>query len=93
MLVPFWNTDVAQDFQNAKCPKVVANDAADAIIADASSLRSGLAVARELFAGKTASVGTLWEPPVEYRMAEWEGAGVNGERFSYNAVRVYELNV
>jgi len=78
MLVPFWNTNVAADFQAAQCPKVVANDPADAIIVDPSSLRSGLAVASELQIRNSFIIGTPWDAPVSHRMAEWENVGLYG---------------
>ena len=75
-----WNTDVAGDFLTAQCPKVVANDFADAIIADSSSLKSGIALWRELQRGLTTTKGIGWvmENPVEYRMADWENVCVLG---------------
>ena len=42
LAAPLWSTDVAGDFLAAKCPKIVANDAADEIIHDYSSLKSGV---------------------------------------------------
>ena len=52
-----WNTDVVSDFLAAKCPKVVANDAADEIIHDYSSLKSGLSFASELTRGVSNGIG------------------------------------
>lgn len=78
MLAPFWNTDVANDFLSANCPKLVCNDAADAIIADSSSLKSGIAEAMEMKRGYTSGVGMVKEPPLEYRMADFEDIGVQG---------------
>lgn len=82
MLMPFWNTNVAADFQAAKCPKVVANDPADAIIADPSSLRSGLAISSELLCNTKQRnmnyVGLIWNAPLSHRMAEWENIGLYG---------------
>lgn len=82
-LAPFWSTDVAGDFLAANCPKVVANDCADAIIADASSLKSGIAFWKEIQRGvdSTKGVGWIMEAPVEYRMADWENVCVNGKNF------------
>jgi hypothetical protein len=72
-----WNTDVAADFQASQCPKVVATDAADIIIADASSLKSGLAVSQELYGGQnTQFIGWVTGTPWCYRMADWEGVSV-----------------
>lgn len=87
MLVPFWNTNVAADFQAVQCPKVVANDPADAIIADPSSLRSGLAVASELQVRNSFIIGTPWDAPVSHRMAEWENVGLYESRFSRAAAK------
>ena len=81
MLTPFWNTDVAGDFIAARCPKIVANDAADSIIADASALKSGLAVAKELRKGATWGVNRMASAPVQYRMADWENVGVSESKF------------
>jgi hypothetical protein len=78
MLTPTWSTDVAGDFLAATCPKVVATDPADAIIADASSLKAGVALAREITKGATKGIGWCTETPIEYRMADWENVGVNG---------------
>ena len=82
-LTPLWSTDVAGDFLTAQCPKVVANDFADAIIADSSSLKSGIALWRELQRGLTTTKGIGWvmENPVEYRMADWENVCVLGTPF------------
>mmetsp|Transcript_19796 Transcript_19796/g.56876 ORF Transcript_19796/g.56876 Transcript_19796/m.56876 type:complete len:1306 (+) Transcript_19796:127-4044(+) len=81
MLTPFWNTDVAGDFIAARCPKIVANDAADSIIADASALKSGLAVAKEMRKGATWGVSRMASAPVQYRMADWENVGVSESKF------------
>eukprot|EP00978_Attheya_sp_CCMP212_P001013 scaffold2089_cov55-Attheya_sp.AAC.3 len=82
MLTPTWSTDVAGDFLAAKCPKVVATDPADAIIADASSLKAGLALAREITKGATKGIGWCTETPIEYRMADWENVGVNDSKYT-----------
>ena len=80
-LAPFWSTDVAGDFLAANCAKVVANDAADAIIADASSLKSGISFWKEIQRGvaSTEGIGWMMEAPLEYRMADWENVCVNGK--------------
>ena len=80
VLAPLWSTDVAGDFLAANCSKVVANDCADAIIADASSLKSGIAYWNEIGRGlaQTNGVGWMLESPLEYRMADWENVSVNG---------------
>lgn len=81
MLTPLWNTDVAGDFMAARCPKIVANDAADSIIADASALKSGLAVAREIRKSATWGVSRVSSAPVQYRMADWENVGVSESKY------------
>lgn len=79
-LAPFWNLDVTGDFLSANCRKIVANDSADAIIADASSLKAGVSLSREICRGEsTAKLGWMTEAPLTYRMADWENVGVNGE--------------
>ena len=70
LLTPTWSTDVARDFLEATCPKVVANDAADEIIHDHSSLKSGISFAKELTRGSTNHVGWMIKPPLQYRMAD-----------------------
>ena len=80
-LVPLWSTDVARDFLASDCPKVVATDAADAIIADGSSLKSGMALSIELRRGNTHGVGWVREAPLEYRMSDWEDSGAGKSRF------------
>ncbi|CAJ1940042.1 unnamed protein product [Cylindrotheca closterium] len=86
-LAPFWSTDVAGDFLAADCRKVVANDSADAIIADPSSLKAGIAWWRELCRGKetTKGVGWIMDAPVQYRMADWENVAVNHSRYVRSA--------
>mmetsp|Transcript_7798 Transcript_7798/g.18794 ORF Transcript_7798/g.18794 Transcript_7798/m.18794 type:complete len:912 (+) Transcript_7798:200-2935(+) len=82
-LAPFWSTDVAGDFLAADCRKVVATDSADAIIADPSSLKAGIAWWKELCRGKetTKGVGWMMDAPVQYRMADWENVAVNHSRY------------
>jgi len=80
LLTPFWNTDVARDFLNTTCPKVVANDGCDIIIADVSSLRSGVALAREFHSNDTHRVGWICDAPIEHRMSDWENVGVMKSR-------------
>jgi hypothetical protein len=83
-LAPFWNTDVAGDFLAADCPKLVANDSSDAIIADASSLKAGISVSNEIRRGvSTSYLGWNMEAPLTYRMADWENVGVNGTFLAY----------
>ena len=81
MLAPLWSTDVAGDFIAATCPKVVANDCADAIISDSSSLKSGVAFWKEICRGAAPTKGIGWkmEAPLQYRMANWENVCVNGK--------------
>ena len=81
-LTPLWNTDVTGDFLAASCPKIVASDAADVIIAEASSLKSGIAIWKELHRGVATTKGIAWVPstPLQYRMAEWENCCVNDSK-------------
>ena len=81
MLAPFWNTDVAGSYLSANCPKIVANDCADAIIADSSSLKSGISFWKEVHRGaaSTRGVGWIMDTPLEYRMADWENVNVRGK--------------
>ena len=76
LLTPLWSTDVAGDFINAQCPKIVAQDAADSIIHDSGSLKSGLAIAQERLKGITRNIGLKEDAPLEYRMADWENVGI-----------------
>jgi len=80
-LAPFWDTDVAADFIGTTCVKLVCNDAADTIISDAASLKSGIAIWKELKCPKTTGVGWLNEDPIQYRMAEWENVCVNDSKY------------
>lgn len=81
-LAPLWSTDVASDFLAADCPKVLANDAEDAIIADTSSLKAGLSVSKEIRKGtSTKRIGWIMEAPLEYRMADWENVGVTSSKY------------
>jgi len=82
-LAPFWSTDVAGDFLGARCPKVVANDSADAIISDAASLKSGVALWKEIHRGiaTTKGIGWMTEIPLQYRMADWENVCVNDSKY------------
>lgn len=82
-LAPLWNTDVTGDFLAATCPKVVANDSADAIIIDSASLKSGIALWKEIHRGvaTTKGIGLLTETPLQYRMADWENVCVNDSRY------------
>jgi hypothetical protein len=82
MLAPLWSTDVAGDFLAASCPKVVATDSADQIIADSSSLKSGIAYWKEMRrpASSTKGIGWMMEAPLQYRMADWENVCVNGKK-------------
>lgn len=82
ILAPFWNMDVTTDFLAATCPKLVANDSSDEIIADASSLKSGISLRKEVALRGGISIDRLgWrmEAPLTYRMADWENLGVNGK--------------
>mmetsp|Transcript_31650 Transcript_31650/g.46946 ORF Transcript_31650/g.46946 Transcript_31650/m.46946 type:complete len:965 (-) Transcript_31650:147-3041(-) len=76
-LAPIWSTDVAKDFLATTCPKVVANDAADSIIADPASLRGGISQYQEIRREvSTKGVGWVMDTPWEYRMAEFENVCV-----------------
>jgi hypothetical protein len=81
VLAPFWSFDVAGDFIASNCQKVVANDPADAIIADPSSLKAGIALWKEGYRGSSTTKGIGWmmEAPAQYRMADWENVPVNGK--------------
>jgi hypothetical protein len=91
-LAPFWSTDVAGYFLAANCPKVVANDSADAIIADTSSLKSGVAFWKEVHRGAASTKGIGWilDAPVEYRMADWENVCVNGKNENKQLIGAFE---
>lgn len=83
-LAPFWNTDVAGDFLESSCPKVVASDSADVIISDAASLKSGIALWKELHRGIATTKGIGWIPetPLQYRMADWDNVCVDDSRYT-----------
>jgi len=83
MLTPFWSTDVVGDFLASRCAKVVANDAADAIIADCSSLKSGISLWKEIKRSSSSTKDLAWmiDAPLHYRMADWENVCVNDSRF------------
>jgi hypothetical protein len=78
-----WSTDVAGDFLAAACPKVVANDSSDAIISDEASLKSGVALWKEIHRGiaTTKGIGWMKETPLQYRMADFENVCVNDSRY------------
>lgn len=81
MLAPLWSTDVARDFVATACPKVVANDAADMIIFDSASLKSGVAYWKEIYRGiaSTKGIGWMMDAPIHYRMAvDYENVCVAG---------------
>jgi pimeloyl-ACP methyl ester carboxylesterase len=83
-LAPLWGTDVAGDFVASTVPKVVATDAADAIIDDAASLKSGIALWKEIRRGaarSTRDVAWMSDPPLQYRMADWENVCVTDSRY------------
>ena len=77
-----WSTDVAGDFISATCRKVVAQDAQDAIIHDASSLKKGIATAMEFTKGITTGLGTFGDAPLTYRMADHENVGVQESKYA-----------
>jgi len=78
LLAPLWSTDVVGDFLAATCPKVVATDSADAIIADSSSLKAGISFWKEIqrSASSTKGIGWIMDAPLHYKMADWENVGV-----------------
>jgi len=80
LLTPTWSTDVARDFIAARCPKVVAQDAADEIIHDYSSLKTGLSFAKELTKGSTKNIGWMMSSPLEYRMADLDSVSITDSR-------------
>jgi hypothetical protein len=67
-----WNTNVAHDFLHVRCPKVVLQDPADEIIANASSLKNGVATHRVL----GDSVWTIRSLPRQYAIASYDNAPV-----------------
>ena len=83
MLAPLWSTDVLGDFLAVSCAKVVATDAADAIIADASSLKAGISFWKEIrkSSSSTKEIGWKMDAPLHYKMADWENVGVTGSRY------------
>jgi len=76
LLTPFWNTNVAADFAAARCRKVIAQDAADIIIHDSSSLKKGIANAKEFKNEQMERPHDIGPVPVEYRMSDHENVGV-----------------
>lgn len=76
LLTPWWNTDVAADFLNAKCKKVLAQDAADSIIHYSSSLKKGVSITKEIKSLKTQHLSQFLEAPLTYRMSDHEDVGV-----------------
>jgi len=82
LLTPAWSTDVARDFLAARCPKIVAQDSADEIIHDYSSLKSGLAFAGELTKGQTRKIGWIMSPLMEYQIADLDNVSVTNSRLS-----------
>lgn len=88
LLTPRWSTDVARDFLAAKCPKIVAQDCADEIIHDYSSLKSGLSFAGELTKGQTNTVGWMMSSPMEYRVADLDSVSVGKSRISASSRQV-----
>jgi len=88
LLTPTWSTDVARDFIAARCPKVVAQDAADEIIHDYSSLKTGLSFAKELTKGSTKNLGWMMSSPLEYRMADLDSVSITDSRLSSSSYHV-----
>mmetsp|Transcript_16472 Transcript_16472/g.31220 ORF Transcript_16472/g.31220 Transcript_16472/m.31220 type:complete len:1192 (-) Transcript_16472:3011-6586(-) len=81
-LTPFWDTNVARDFTAARCKKLVAQDAADSIIHDSSSLKKGIATAQEYTKRQTKASCAPGQVPLPYRMAEYEDVGVQESKFA-----------
>lgn len=82
ILAPMWNTDVASDYVATSCPKILASDAADMIIAEASSLKSGVSLWKEVHRSVTTKgLGWIPDTPVHYRMADFENCCVNETKF------------
>lgn len=83
LLAPLWSTDVLGDFLAASCPKVVATDAADAIIADPSSLKAGISYWKEIGKSVSKTKGIAWkmDAPLHYKMADWENVGVTASKY------------
>jgi len=82
LITPLWNTNVAGDFTSARCRKVVAQDAQDVIIHDASSLKKGISTAKEFTKGETKGLGTFGDAPLTYRMADLENVGVQESTYA-----------
>ena len=82
LITPLWNTNVAGDFTSARCRKVVAQDAQDIIIHDASSLKKGISTAKEFTKGETKGLGTFGDEPLTYRMADLENVGVRESKYA-----------
>lgn len=89
LLTPGWSTDVARDFIASRCPKIVAQDCADEIIHDYSSLKSGVSFAGELTKGQTANVGWMMSPPIEYRIADLDNVSVKNGRCHTRHIRSF----
>ena len=86
LLTPGWSTDVARDFIAARCPKIVAQDCADEIIHDYSSLKSGVSFAGEMTRGQTNNVGWMMSPPIEYRVADLDNVSIINARCNTHQV-------
>lgn len=82
LLTPFWDTNVAGDFTAARCRKLVAQDAADSIIHDSSSLKKGITTAQEYTKRQTKGLGAIGQVPLPYKMAEYEDVGVQESKFA-----------
>lgn len=86
ILAPFWSTNVTNDFLAAHCRKVVANDAGDLIISDPSSLKSGIALWKEIHRGASVSatngIGWITQAPLQYRMSDLEDLCVCDPRYA-----------
>lgn len=87
ILTPGWSTDVARDYIAARCPKIIAQDCADEIIHDYSSLKSGVSFAGELTKGQTDNVGWMMSPPIEYRVADLDNVSITNARCKTRQIR------
>jgi len=71
--IPFWDTNVVNDFRSAQCHKIVAQDDNDCIILHSSSLKVGLSLFQEFHTSKHVRAFNI---PFKYRMVDYENVGV-----------------
>lgn len=89
-MLTWWNTDVAADFLNARCKKVLAQDAADSIIHYSSSLKKGISIIKEIKSMRTEHLGNFLEAPLRYRMSDHQDVGVLHSSFA-NLSRSHDI--